>query len=139
MQSSVEPTYYHTILDAKPNVLDISPMKNIAVNSELYIVDDLSSDHNPVLLHVDGVADTTEVTTTHYDWPAFTRMVEECATYPSRGRGKREWTCYQTSSDNLSPRETEPGNGGNTNRSAIGTYRLAHEVKKVLADNRNLK
>lgn len=39
---------------------DICLMKNVTVNTELYTVNDLSSDHNLVLLHIGGVAENTQ-------------------------------------------------------------------------------
>ncbi|GJQ66382.1 hypothetical protein Trydic_g8491 [Trypoxylus dichotomus] len=72
VDASIEPTIYPH--NGQPNVLDIVVMKNVNHFHQLTVLNELSSDHNPVLLQLGQPAPEEEDTPTRHSvsWPAFT-------------------------------------------------------------------
>ncbi|GJQ68594.1 hypothetical protein Trydic_g8760, partial [Trypoxylus dichotomus] len=72
VDASIEPTIYPH--NGQPDVLDIVVMKNVNHFHQLTVLNELSSDHNPVLLQLGQPAPEEEDTPTRHSisWPAFT-------------------------------------------------------------------
>ncbi|GJQ65865.1 hypothetical protein Trydic_g3967 [Trypoxylus dichotomus] len=72
VDASTEPTIYPH--NGQPDVLDIVVMKNVNHFHQLTVLNELSSDHNPVLLQLGQPTPEEEDTPTRHSvsWPAFT-------------------------------------------------------------------
>lgn len=77
VMAPVEPTY-HNYATGTPDILDIAVMKDVNREIRLTVVDALSSDHQPVLMHIgDGVNEVPRRPHEIVDWKKFSAVAEE--------------------------------------------------------------
>lgn len=71
VSAPAEPTHHH-YATGLPDILDVVIVKDVPLQIDLTSVNDLSSDHNPVLMHIgDGANDPVNPTRKSTDWPRF--------------------------------------------------------------------
>lgn len=72
-----EPTFFHRS-GYRPDVLDILVAKDVTADIELSTVSETSSDHNPVIVTIDGTQDELQVNEkTRVCWPKFAEILED--------------------------------------------------------------
>lgn len=72
-----EPTFFSP--NHRPDILDIAILQNIRLHYEIETIQDLSSDHFPVLLVLNSLVPllTTPKTNTKTDWPSFKKYLTD--------------------------------------------------------------
>lgn len=77
IMAPVGPTY-HNYSTGRPDILDVAVVKNVANQIQLTAVNELCSDHSPVLMHVGNEANEPEVICYRpINWENFTTHVDE--------------------------------------------------------------
>lgn len=69
-----EPTRYHT--NGVGDVLDIALIKNLPLNYNINVVDELSSYHQPIIINIGNTNDKDEYTTKHTNWYDFRSIMK---------------------------------------------------------------
>jgi hypothetical protein len=73
IEAPPQPTYYDYRLDGRPDILDIALAKNVTHQIRLTVINELDSDHIPVLMHIGNEANEPDsICYDKTDWSKFT-------------------------------------------------------------------
>lgn len=68
IEAPPEPTHHPSAVNHRPDILDIFVTRGISLDRDPYVIPELSSDHSPVILEIDGHLDRTTPVSTKIDW-----------------------------------------------------------------------